>query len=204
MKSLGTVLGVPNQSYPSVDVHTGTRLMRMIRNGPFAVFSMSGGTCAGSGIAGNQYCVYGNGHVSRNCPLKRESAACAINMRTIPDGRGDDWGAVVDASAGEANVGVSPDGVDFELDLGGPPFDDLRDKHLDELQSSPSQSILANAAVNESCVKESDLNSISSSESNLSIVSNNVSIAKEGNLVNDELLSESKESDLNNEIKKVN
>ena len=43
MKSFGTVVGVRYQSYPGVDVHTGTRLVRMIRNGPIPRFLDVGG-----------------------------------------------------------------------------------------------------------------------------------------------------------------
>ena len=89
-------------------------------------------------------------------------------------------------------------GMDFELGSGGPPFDDQRDNQLDELQSGPSQSILANVVAAEPSVKDSDLNSVSRSESNLSIVGNNVSSANEGNLVNEQLPNTNKESDLHN------
>lgn len=90
------------------------------------------------------------------------------------------------------------DSMDFELGSGSPPFDDQRDNQLDELQSGPSQSILANVVAVDPSVKGSDLNSVSGSESNLSIDSNNVSPANEGNLVNEQLPSANNESDLHN------
>ena len=43
MKRFGMVVGVRYQSYPSVDVHNGTRLVRMIRNGPIPRFLDVGG-----------------------------------------------------------------------------------------------------------------------------------------------------------------
>ena len=43
MKSFGTVVGVRYQSYPSVVIHTGTRLVRKIRNGPILRFLDVGG-----------------------------------------------------------------------------------------------------------------------------------------------------------------
>ena len=57
---------------------------------------------------------------------------------------------------------------------------------------------MANVVAVEPSVKGSDLNSVSGSESNLSIDSNNVSPANEGNLVNEQLPSANKESDLHN------
>ena len=50
--------------------------------------------------------------------------------------------------------------------LAVPPFDDQRDNQLDELQSGPRQSILANVVAAEPSVKDSDLNSVCGSESN--------------------------------------
>ena len=57
---------------------------------------------------------------------------------------------------------------------------------------------MANVVAVEPSVKGSDLNSVSGSESNLSIDSNNVSPANEGNLVNEQFPSANKESDLHN------
>ena len=103
---------------------------------------------------------------------------------------------MVDAPADPSSA-AGGDGMDFELGSGGPPFDDQRDNQL-ELQSSLSQSILANVVAAEPSVKDSDLNSLSGSESNLSVVSDNVSSANEGNLVNEQLPTANKESELNN------
>ena len=65
---------------------------------------------------------------------------------------------------------------------GGPPFDDLRDNQLNELQSDPSQSILAK--VTYPTVQDRDLDSISGSESCLSIDSVHVSNNNNNNEVN--------------------
>ena len=201
MKSFGTVVGVRYQSYPSVDIHTGTRLVCMIRNGPIPRFLDVGGYLCKVWYCGQPILcdICGGGHVSRNCPLKGKCRVCNQEghyARNCPNARGDDWGDV-DAPADPSSA-AGGDGRDFELGSGSPPFDDQRDNQLDELQSGPSQSILANVVAVEPSVKGSDLNSVSGSESNLSIDSNNVSPANEGNLVNEQLPSANKESDLHN------
>ena len=87
---------------------------------------------------------------------------------------------------------------------GGPPFDDLRDNQLNELQSDPSQSILAKVTC--PAVQDSDLDSISGSESCLSIdsvhVSNNNEVNKGSLSKESTLLSGNNESDLNSDINK--
>ena len=201
MKSFGTVVGVRYQSYPSVDIHNGTRLVRMIRNGPIPRFLDVGGYLCKVWYCGQPILcdICGGGHVSCNCPLKGKCRVCNQEghyARNCPNARGDDWGDV-DAPADPSRA-AGGDGMDFELGSGSPPFDDQRDNQLDELQSGPSQSILANVVAVEPSVKGSDLNSVSGSESNLSIDSNNVSPANEGNLVNEQLPSANKESDLHN------
>ena len=70
--------------------------------------------------------------------------------------------------------------MDFELGSGGPPFENLRDNQLNELQSNPSQSILAN--VIDPAVHDSDSNGIPGSESCHSIASVNVSNNNESEL----------------------
>ena len=203
MKRFGTVVGVRYQSYPSVDVHTSNRVVRMIRNRSIPHFLDVGGY-----LCKVWYCrqpivcdICGGGHVSRNCPLKGKCCVCNQEghyARNFPSARGDDWGDVVDAPA-DLSSAAGGDGMDFELGSGGPPFDHQRDNQLDELQSGLSQIILANVVVVvEPSVKDRDLNSVSGSESNLSVVSNNVSSANAGNLVNEQLPSASKESELHN------
>ena len=103
----------------------------------------------------------------------------------------------MDAPADRSSAAGGND-MDFELGSGGPPFDDQRDNQLDELQSGQSQSILANVVAAGPSVRDKDLNSVSGSENNLSVVSNNDSLANEGNLVNEQLPSANKESDLLN------
>ena len=179
IKRFGMVVGVRYQSYPSVDVHTGTRLVRMIRNGPIPRFLDVGGYLCKVWYCGQPIVcdICGGGHVSRNCPLKcRVCNQEGHYARNCPSARGDDWGDVVDAPADPSSA-AGGDGMDFELGSGGPPFDDQRDNQLDELQSSRSQSILANVVAAEPSLKDSDLNSVSGSESNLNVVSDNVSSA---------------------------
>ena len=179
IKRFGMVVGVRYQSYPSVDVHTGTRLVRMIRNGPIPRFLDVGGYLCKVWYCGQPIVcdICGGGHVSHNCPLKcRVCNHEGHYARNCPSARGDDWGDVVDAPA-DLSSAAGGDGMDFELGSGGPPFDDQRDNQLDELQSSRSQSILANVVAAEPSLKDSDLNSVSGSESNLNVVSDNVSSA---------------------------
>ena len=202
MKCFGTVVGVRYQSYPSVDVHTGTRLVRMIRNGPIPRFLDVGGYLCKVWYRGQPIVcdICGGGHVSRNCPLKGKCRTCNQEghyARNCPNARDDDWGEVVDAPADRSSAAGGND-MDFDLGCGGPPFDDQRDNQLDELQSGQSQSILANVVAAGPSVRDKDLNSVSGSESNLSVVSNNDSLANEGNLVNEQLPSANKEGDLHN------
>ena len=84
MKCFGTVVGVRYQSYPSVDVHTGTRLVRMIRNGPIPVSLMLAVTCVKFGIAGSPSCAIfvGEAMSRATVPLK-ESAAHATKRGTM-------------------------------------------------------------------------------------------------------------------------
>ena len=173
----------------------------MIRNGPIPRFLDVGGYLCKVWYCGQPILcdICGGGHVWRNCPLKGKCRVCNQEghyARNCPNARGDDWGDV-DAPADPSSA-AGGDGRDFELGSGSPPFDDQRDNQLDELQSGPSQSILANVVAVEPSVKGSDLNTVSGSESNLSIDSNNVSPANEGNLVNEQLPSANKESDLHN------
>ena len=114
------------------------------------------------------YDICGGRHVSHNCPLKGKCRVCNQEghyARNCPSARGDAWGDVVDAPA-DLSSAAGGDGMDFELGSGSPPFDDQRDNQLDELQSGPRQSILANLVAAEPSVKDSDLNSVSGSESN--------------------------------------
>ena len=170
MKRFGMVVGVRYQSYPSVDVHNGTRLVHMIRNGPIPRFLDVGGYLCKVWYRGQPivYDICGGRHVSHNCPLKGKCRVCNQEghyARNCPSARGDDWGDVVDAPA-DLSSAAGGDGMDFELGSGSPPFDDQRDNQLDELQSGPRQSILANVVAAEPSVKDSDLNSVSGSESN--------------------------------------
>ena len=158
-KSFGTVVGVRYQSYPSVDIHTGTGLVRMIRNGLIPRFLDVGGYLCKVWYCGQPILcdICGGGHVSRNCPLKGKCRVCNQEghyARNCPNARGDDWGDV-DAPADPSSA-AGGDGMDFELGSGRPPFDDQRDNQLDELQSGPSQSILANVVAVEPSVKGSD------------------------------------------------
>ena len=199
MKCFGTVVGVRYQSYPSVDVHTGTRLVGMIRNGPIPRFLDVGGYLCKVWYRGQPIVcdICGGGHVSRNCPLKGKCRTCNQEghyARNCPNARDDDWGEVVDAPADRSSAAGGND-MDFDLGSGGPPFDDQRDNQLDELQSGQSQSILANVVAAGPSVRDKDLNSVSSSESNLSY---NDGLANEGNLVNEQLPSANNESDLHN------
>ena len=111
MKRFGMVVGVRYQSYPSVDVHNGTRLVRMIRNGPIPRFLDVGGYLCKVWYRGQPivYDICGGGHVS--------------HARNCPSARGDDWGDVVDAPA-DLSSAAGGEGMDFELGSGSPPFDD--------------------------------------------------------------------------------
>ena len=128
MKRFGMVVGVRYQSYPSVDVHNGTRLVRMIRNGPIPRFLDVGGYLCKVCYRGQPivYDICGGGHVSHNCPLKGKCRICNQEghyARNCPSARGDDWGDVVDAPA-DLSSAAGGEGMDFELGSGSPPFDD--------------------------------------------------------------------------------
>ena len=85
MKRFGTVVGVRYQSYPSVDVHTGTRLVRMIRNGPIPRFLDVGGYLCKVWYRGQPivYDICGGGVMFRTTVPLRESAAYATKRGTM-------------------------------------------------------------------------------------------------------------------------
>ena len=85
MKRFGMVVGVRYQSYPSVDVHNGTRLLRMIRNGPIPRFLDVGGYLCKVWYRGQPivYDICGGGVMFRTTVPLRGSAAYATKRGTM-------------------------------------------------------------------------------------------------------------------------
>ena len=84
MKSFGTVVGVRYQSYPSVDIHNGTRLVRMIRNGPIPRFLDVGGYLCKVWYCGQPSCaIFVVGVMFGATVPLRESAAFATKKVTM-------------------------------------------------------------------------------------------------------------------------
>ena len=85
MKRFGTVVGVRYQSYPGVDVHTGTRIVRMIRNGPIPRFLDVGGYLCKVWYRGQpiECDICGGGLMFRATVPLRESATYATKRGTM-------------------------------------------------------------------------------------------------------------------------
>ena len=136
----GPVHSVRHQHHPETDIHTGTRIVRMIREAPIPRHFYVDDWSAKVWYRGQpvECDICGEGHVSRVCPLRGKCRFCKEAghfARNCPNRDRDDWGEVppvgATATNGEGGPAV-PAGPAPSNSAGA----DLRDNQLDELFSS--------------------------------------------------------------------
>ena len=129
MQQYGEVGGIRHQLHPDSTVHSGTRVVRMVRKGPIPRHMKVEGWSAKVWYRGQpvECDICGAGHVSRVCPMRNKCRFCGEEghfARNCPGRNGEGWGEVVAQGATDAPVGGQEGGSV-----------DLRDNQLDELSS---------------------------------------------------------------------
>ena len=129
MQQYGEVGGIRHQLHPDSTVHSGTRVVRMIRKGPIPRHICVEGWSGKVWYRGQpvECDICGAGHVSRVCPMRNKCRFCGEEghfARNCPGRNGEGWGEVVAQGATDAPVGGQEGGSV-----------DLRDNQLDELSS---------------------------------------------------------------------
>ena len=129
MQQYGEVGGIRHQLHPDSTVHSGTRVVRMIRKGPIPRHISVEGWSGKVWYRGQpvECDICGAGHVSRVCPMRNKCRFCGEEghfARNCPGRNGEGWGEVVAQGATDAPVGGQEGGSV-----------DLRDNQLDELSS---------------------------------------------------------------------
>ena len=129
LQGYGEVGGIRHQLHPDSMVHSGTRVVRMIRKGPIPRHISVEGWAGKVWYRGQpvECDICGAGHVSRVCPMRNKCRFCGEEghfARNCPGRNGEGWGEVVAQGATDAPVG-GQEGTSV----------DLRDNQLDELSS---------------------------------------------------------------------
>ena len=129
MQQYGEVGGIRHQLHPDSTVHSGTRVIRMVRKGPIPRHIKVEGWSGKVWYRGQpvECDICGAGHVSRVCPMRNKCRFCGEEghfARNCPGRNGEGWGEVVAQGATDAPVGGQEGGSV-----------DLRDNQLDELSS---------------------------------------------------------------------
>ena len=129
MQQYGEVGGIRHQLHPDSTVHSGTRVVRMVRKGPIPRHMKVEGWSAKVWYRGQpvECDICGAGHVSRVCPMRNKCRFCGEEghfARNCPGRNSEGWGEVVAQGATDAPVGSQEGGSV-----------DLRDNQLDELSS---------------------------------------------------------------------
>ena len=129
MQQYGEVGGIRHQLHPDSTVHSGTRVVRMVRKGPIPRHVKVEGWSAKVWYRGQpvECDICGAGHVSRVCPMRNKCRFCGEEghfARNCPGRNSEGWGEVVAQGATDAPVGSQEGGSV-----------DLRDNQLDELSS---------------------------------------------------------------------
>ena len=129
MQQYGEVGGIRHQLHPDSTVHSGTRVVRMVRKGPIPRHIVVEGWSGKVWYRGQpvECDICGAGHVSRVCPMRNKCRFCGEEghfARNCPGRNGEGWGEADGQGASSAPV----DGQE-----GGSV--DLRDNQLDELSS---------------------------------------------------------------------
>ena len=129
MQVYGEVGGIRDQLHPDSTVHSGTRVVRMVRKGPVPRHSAVEGWSGKVWYRGQpvECDICGAGHVSRVCPMRNKCRFCGEEghfARNCPGHNGEGWGEAVAQGASDAPAEGREEGsVDF------------RDNQLDELSS---------------------------------------------------------------------
>lgn len=123
----GEVGSIRHQLHPDSTVHSGTRVVRMVRKGPIPRHIVVEGWSGKVWYRGQpvECDICGAGHVSRVCPMRNKCRFCGEEghfARNCPGRNGEGWGEAVAQGASDAPAEGREDGSV-----------DLRDNQLDEL-----------------------------------------------------------------------
>lgn len=140
LQQFGPVHSVRHQHHPDTSIHTGTRIVHMIREAPIPRHVYVDGWSAKVWYRGQpvECDICGAGHVSRVCPLRGKCRFCKEEghfARNCPNRDRADWGEVPAAGAAPANAEEGSAAAAASVPSGGASID-LRDNQLDELSSS--------------------------------------------------------------------
>ena len=129
MQVYGEVGGIRHQLHPDSTVHSGTRVVRMVRKGPIPRHITVEGWSGKVWYRGQpvECDICGAGHVSRVCPMRNKCRFCGEEghfARNCPGRNGEGWGEAVAQGASDAPAEGREEGSV-----------DLRDNRLDELSS---------------------------------------------------------------------
>lgn len=129
MQVYGEVGGIRHQLHPDSTVHSGTRVVRMVRKGPIPRHITVEGWSGKVWYRGQpvECDICGAGHVSRVCPMRNKCRFCGEEghfARNCPGRNGEGWGEAVAQGASDAPAEGREEGSV-----------DLRDNQLDELSS---------------------------------------------------------------------
>ena len=159
LKRFGPVHSVRHQHHPDTTIHTGTRIVQMIREAPIPRHVYVDGWSSKVWYRGQpvECNICGAGHVSRVCPLRGKCRFCKEEGHfawNCPNRNRNDWGEAAANGAVPANA------------EGGPatPADpapassavDLRDNQLDELSVSVAPSSSASDSLDGATVVSQD------------------------------------------------
>ena len=141
LQGYGEVGGVRHQLHPDSEVHSGTRIVRMVRKGPIPRHIKVDGFSGKVWYRGQpvECDICGAGHVSRVCPMRNKCRFCGEEghfARNCPGRNGEGWGEVAAPSTSDAPVTGQGGGSD-----------DLRDNQLDELSSQVAPAPASASAV---------------------------------------------------------
>lgn len=137
LQCFGLVHSVHHQQHPDTSIHTGMRIVHMIRGAPIPwqmyVDGWSAkGWCPGQPVECD---ICGEGHISRVCPLCGKCRFCKEEghfARNCPNSNRNDWGEVSADGTAPANAEEGPATPADSAPSSGA-ISDLRDNQLDEL-----------------------------------------------------------------------